>query len=146
MSDTDTLLARAECEDLFLDFHGLIDAGRAREAIDLFTEDGSFEVRGRPFEGRDAILGFLTARESRTDRHTRHAAANFRFRRTSATTAQATAMLTIFASEGDGHRSSVPEAVSDCEIEFRRDDDGRWRTTTRRHLRFAPDPRPERSA
>lgn len=145
MTGVDALHAQAMCEDVFHAFHSLIDEGRASEAITLFTEDGTLEVRGRRYEGRDAILGFLAEREARADRRTRHAGTNFRFRPKGADRADAVALLIVFAVDDRSPPPSAPEAVSDCEMTFRRDDNGRWRMSSRRHVRFAPDPRDETS-
>lgn len=137
MSESEHLAARAACEALFHDVHGLIDDGRASEAIDRFTDDAVFEVRGTRYEGRIDILRFLTDREAMADRHTRHAGANFRFRRTGDAAAEASALLIVFVGEGPGPHAAVPEAVTDCEMTFRWTPAAGWRLSSRLHRRFA---------
>jgi hypothetical protein len=133
----EAMRARQACEALFHAFHGLIDDGRARAAIDLFVDEAVFELRGEEHRGRDAILRFLTAREARADRRTRHAGTNFRFRLTSENTATASALLIVFAAHDDETPPARPEAVTDCEMAFRHSPAIGWRITERRHRRFA---------
>jgi hypothetical protein len=134
-SESEWLLARLQCEQLFLDFHGLIDAGRAILAAELFSDDGVFEVRGRRHEGMPALTQFLAAREADTRRRTRHLASNFRFAMETGRHARATANLSLFTADDDGELKL--EAVVDCELRFERAPSGRWLTQSRRHARFA---------
>ncbi len=131
------LAARVACEEVFVRFHRLIDAGTATQAIDLFTTDSVFEVRGQLFEGRQAIFEFLQRREQQSDRLTRHLASNFAFELTSETVAQGSAQLLIVAASASEPRELELEAVSDCAVRFRRSESGIWRMTARSHRRFA---------
>jgi hypothetical protein len=133
----ETLAARIACEEVFLKFHRLIDEGSASEAIDLFTSDAVFEVRGQRFEGRRAILDFLQRRERQADRRTRHLASNFTFALTSPTSAEGSAQLLIVAGSGAETKQLDIEAVSDCVLRFRRTPPGIWQMTARSHRRFA---------
>lgn len=137
MTRPDFLQARTTCEALFHDVHGLIDDGRATEAIDLFVDDAVFEVRGDRYTGRSEILRFLAHRQGLVDRRTRHAGTNFRFQRTTPTTARASALLIVFIAEGDAAPSALPEAVTDCEMTFRWTFAAGWRLASRVHRRFA---------
>jgi hypothetical protein len=139
-SEGERAAAHAACEGLFLDFHGLIDRGVASQALELFDDEGLFEVRGDVLRGRDAIGGFLRKREAAVDRHTRHLATNFRFALLSPTQAEATANLILFTrAEGDGSTLAL-EAVVDCQLTFIRRDDALWRIASRRHVRFGTHP------
>jgi len=133
------IAARARCEELFLDFHRLIDEGNATRALVLFTRDPepSFEVRGQRHVGWDAISQFLGAREQDTTRQTRHLASNFRFFQQAHDRAYATANLTVYHRGGEDGSSLLLEAVIDCELDFVRSDGDDWRVCSRRHSRFA---------
>lgn len=131
--------ARTKCEELFLDFHRLIDEGNATRALVLFARDPepSFEVRGQRHVGWDAIAQFLEAREQDTSRQTRHLASNFRFFPQADDRAYATANLTLYHRGDEDGSSLLLEAVIDCELAFVRSDENDWRVCSRRHLRFA---------
>ena len=138
-SSHDHLSARAACEELFLDFHRLVDEGRAGEALALFADEPEprFEVRGRVYAGTQALAGFLDARQRDTSRQTRHLASNFRFVLLDDDRARASANLTLFHRGGDSASGLALEAVVDCELEFVRTSTDEWRIASRRHSRFA---------
>jgi hypothetical protein len=139
LSESELLAARTACEELFLDFHRLIDQGRATQALALFTDVPvpRFEVRGEVHLGTEALAAFLAARERNTTRQTRHLASNFRFELVSDDEAHATANLSLFHRGGEGGKDLIMEAIVDCELVFVRIETGEWRVSSRRHSRFA---------
>lgn len=141
-SDQDLLTARIACEELFLDFHCLIDQGKATQALALFTDapEPRFEVRGDVHSGKEALAAFLNAREQNTTRRTRHLASNFRFELVSDDEARATAALTLFHRGGEDGTELIMEAIVDCELAYVRLETGEWRVSFRRHSRFASGP------
>jgi uncharacterized protein (TIGR02246 family) len=66
----------AQCRAVLIRFLAAIDHGRATEALNLFTEDGSLTARGERLQGREAIARFLAQREAETVRQTAHVIAN----------------------------------------------------------------------
>lgn len=66
----------ALCRALVVGYHLAIDRGGATSAIDAFTDDAVFEIRGQQLRGRREILDFLTRRESQVDRQTVHEITN----------------------------------------------------------------------
>ena len=138
-STAERVSARAQCEDLFLNFHRLIDEGHATQAVELFADDPAprLEVRGVVHVGTEALAKFLHAREQDERRQTRHLASNFHFELLSDDRARATANLTLFHRGGDDGSALVLEAVVDCDLEFVRLGADDWRVTSRRHSRFA---------
>ncbi len=136
-ADVLALVARNQCEALFHRFSACIDGGRATEAIDLFADEAVLEIGGRELRGREAILGFLEARQARADRVTRHVGGNFVFDQFDDETATASAVIVVYAGQAGHGPGTVPEFISDCELAFARHPSAGWQVTMRRHNRFA---------
>jgi hypothetical protein len=135
------LSAHDACEALFQRLGACIDDGRATDALGVFADDGVFEVGGRRYTGRAEILDHLRRRQERTDRDTRHLGANFALTRVDGDSAEARALLLVFA-----NASTTPEVVSDCTLRFVRHPTAGWQTALRRHVRFATAPSPASGA
>ncbi|MCO4252146.1 nuclear transport factor 2 family protein [Pseudarthrobacter raffinosi] len=92
----------AECHAIIVEYHGDIDRGRATAAIAHFADDAQFEAHGQRLHGRAEILGFLTAREGRTDRHTVHLIANSLVRQVSDAEVAISALVMLHVRHPDG--------------------------------------------
>jgi ketosteroid isomerase-like protein len=128
----DELWAQRSCERLVHRYFALIDGGAAGSAIELFSADGVIEAAGNRREGREAVGAALRARESRTDRATRHVVTNLEVEVTGST---ATASGTLLLFVTNGPEATTPDAVSALEMHFV-DADG-WAISLHRSTRLA---------
>ncbi len=117
-------------EEAVLAYHRAIDTGRATAGIEFFTDDAIFQAKGIELVGREAIGGFLAARESQTDRHTVHVMANVSVVRAEADEIELSALILLHVRHADGRY--VLERVLDTTHIVTRGSSG-WRV----HRRFS---------
>lgn len=130
--------AMLHCRELVLGYHHAIDSGRATAGIGAFADDAEFEAHGRVFRGREEVLGFLTEREAKVDRHTVHMIVND----TTAVRGQAIemhAVVLLNVRRVDG--SYGLERVLDTVHTFRQVE-GNWRIASRTSRQLHPDTPP----
>ena len=134
-------LYRSEIEELFVESAYLLDRGRFREMLELYTEDCEVVRPIAPFTGPEcetirgrAALADHYAGPSwpETPRTMRHVVTNLRLTLLAANRVAAITTWTGYRHEGSGLAISVPMAVGDYEDECLRGDDGRWRIHRRR--------------
>lgn len=118
---------------LIVEFHFMVDRGRASEAAALFTADAELVFApGTPhpgvIAGIDAIAAWLEARQS-APVTTRHLLGPTRFERRSEDEVATSTLLTLFKSPG-GENPNVPAALADLEEVFVRTPAG-WRQRRR---------------
>lgn len=70
------LLAERACERLTHQYCRFVDEGNHSRLADLFTEDGSFDLRAMRLEGRDQIRRVFTEREAVRELRTLHVCTN----------------------------------------------------------------------
>jgi ketosteroid isomerase-like protein len=124
------LAAESACRELINHFAYFVDNGIASRVVDLFTEDAELGSPERTSRGREELATLMAARESVTDRRTRHQVTNIIFRRTGPDTAQANSLLCLYVLGGPTELSVRTITVFDDE--FARDALGRWRFSSRR--------------
>lgn len=118
------------------EFFDEIDVGLGRKAASYYQGDGVFLVAGNEIKGHEAITAFYAARETRILaeqkdglRTSRHGFTNCRLRLDGEDRAHFTFLLINFSGEGGAplFGMTTPTIVSDCMIDFVREDDGVWR-------------------
>jgi hypothetical protein len=137
MNGQAALEARSACEEVFLGFHRLVDAGVASQAADLFTQEAVFELRGNRFDGHNAIRAFLIERQAQVGRRTRHLASNFSFVLDTDAGAHSEAQLLVFLAREDDPARLELEALFDTETTYVRSPGGTWQMSSRIHRLFA---------
>lgn len=128
----DALRIRQELEVLNIAFWRDVDSNWGRNAHEFFTEDGVYTTSHKARQGRDAIRGFYTERQSRGERVARHLIHNFHVDAQDENHATAEWTLCLYADDGVAPLLSEPPiligAVTDACV---RGPDGRWRYAAR---------------
>lgn len=132
----DRLSAERACARLVRRYFALIDGGRAAEVVDLLGPAPVVEAAGRRWEGRAAIAPVMQARQTQTDRRTRHLVADLVVE-ADGDEATATATLLVFALHGE--QPTQAAALSALEMGFARVD-GCWTIQLHRSIRLAQAP------
>ncbi|MGH7897462.1 MAG: nuclear transport factor 2 family protein [Candidatus Binatia bacterium] len=135
-------LLRAEIEELVVENAYLLDRGRFREILELYTDDCEVSRPAPPFtgpqnqiiRGRAALAEWYASPAAwpATPRTMRHVVTNLRVTRLADDRAAATLTWTGYRYEGAGVSLAVPMAVGDYEDEYRKGGDGRWRIHRRK--------------
>jgi hypothetical protein len=132
---------RSEIEALLAEWCHCIDAGRASEAIDLFTDDAIQTMPSGTSTGREALLQGLRRREALSARTSRHLVSNLRLLEVpdpvapsaavpvASSRLHATWVLTLYRSDGPD-RPALPQLVADVQDEYAQVA-GRWRIARR---------------
>lgn len=119
--------AELACRDLLISFCAAVDAGRADEATNVFTEDCSVEIGNWTKQGRVAVRQVLAARPPSADRRTLHLLCNAVIRTTAVNSAVGTSVVVAFVlADVDGTLDRTPRRISAVSDRFTRGDDGRW--------------------
>ncbi|MFT8244877.1 nuclear transport factor 2 family protein [Roseomonas sp. BN140053] len=128
----DELRIRQELEILNVAFWHDVDTNWGERAHEFFTEDGVYTTSHKARQGREAIRGFYSERESRGPRVARHLIHNFHVTVHDADHATAEWTMCLYAEDGEAPLLSEPPiligAVTD---ECVRGADGRWRYAAR---------------
>jgi len=105
-----------------------IDTGHATEAGVLFTDDAVFDHPEQVFRGIEEIRGFLSRRESDTDRRTIHVLNNTRIAEADEGEREVSSVVFIYSPDagGDWHLHRVARMRHVV-----RAVDGQWRITSR---------------
>lgn len=120
---------------LIVEFHYLIDHGRATECLPLFAPDASLTfAAGSPkpgtIAGLDGIRDFLIARQGMTALRTRHVVSNTRLVAEGPDRVAAMSILTVFRCD-DGTSTSDVAFVGDLDEIYVRTAPGAWRIKVR---------------
>lgn len=105
-------LARA-VERLMAEFAYRVDFEGGLTTAELFSPDGYYEVDGKRSTGRAAIHQAYVLRAARGRRTSRHLFTNVRVVRLPGGKYGATAIMLLFARDGDGVHPAVPLSVAD---------------------------------
>lgn len=128
---------RPEVEQLLGEWAWLIDHGRADEAAVLYTSDAEQTIGGVTARGIDTIAEGLRRRAALTGRTSRHVMSNLRLSDVTASTAQASWILTLYRSD-DSARPPNAILIADVNDTFRLED-GRWKIRSREIVRIFAD-------
>jgi len=118
----------ASAVDVVLALYEAIDTGHATEAGVLFTDDAVFDHPEQVFRGIEEIRGFLSRRESDTDRRTIHVLNNTRIAEADEGEREVSSVVFIYSPDagGDWHLHRVARMRHVV-----RAVDGQWRITSR---------------
>lgn len=108
----DIALAQA-VERLMAEFAYRVDFEDGLTTAELFSPDGYYEVDGKRSTGRAAIHQAYVLRAARGRRTSRHLFTNVRVVRLPDGRYGATAIMLLFARDGDGVHPAVPLSVAD---------------------------------
>lgn len=125
-------VAQTACRETVHALYRSIDAGRATDALGLFTEDAVLEAAGLRHEGRGAIGAVLASRQARIERVTRHVLTDVRVSAgEDVATLSATLAVAVLGA------SSPPDTTSDLAIRLVRSggSDGEWLICSLRSIR-----------
>lgn len=110
----------------------LIDHGQASQVVDLYTEDGRVLGIGPDKVGRAAIGAWADARQTMTERQSRHVQTNLRLVSAGDATVQGTVVLTLYRHDGPGTGDPAPSLVGEYADLYVKGPDGQWRFGERR--------------
>jgi len=110
----DAEVARVQAvERLMAEFAYRIDFEQGLKIAELFAPNGYYELDGKRSTGRAAIHEAYVRRAARGPRTARHLFTNVRVVRLPGGKYGATAIMLLFARDGDGVHPAVPLSVSD---------------------------------
>ncbi|MET0986336.1 MAG: nuclear transport factor 2 family protein [Steroidobacteraceae bacterium] len=136
LDDLQQLRIERECERLALRYTHYVDSGAAEKVVDLFTEDGVWEVGSTRLAGEEALRRFFAARQAMKARASLHVVTNHLVEVIDADHARGTSYLVHFVDDDD--RGAEPRAMEQQPVrvglyqdEYERTTNG-WRIKRRR--------------
>ncbi len=107
MNDADRDAIERACEKLSIGYARHIDFFEYDAFADLFTEEGELQVLGTTLKGREAVMGFLTARPA--NRKSLHIFTNIWTNVIDENRAEGITYLSLFRADQDGDKpAKVP--------------------------------------
>jgi ketosteroid isomerase-like protein len=113
-------------EQLLFRFAEAVDRRQADQAAAQFAADGTFNPRGAPVVGRDAIRAMYEARMSDPGRKTRHVWSNLRCEPSADGAVAFRATLTLYAFEPQVSQAALQMRIGDVEGLCKRGEGDGW--------------------
>ncbi len=121
-----------EIEQILFRWAWLVDHGPHDQIASLFTDNGTFDMPGTLWKGREELqIGFSRRSATRTSRHV---ISNIRVRMEGVARALVTGLQTVYRHDGPPPHPSLAVSVFDIDHIFERDDE-KWRMETLRLTR-----------